>query len=288
MQPPMPSLTAKWHNQSYPGIDPKQPELSAAGKTVVITGAGSGIGRATALSFASAGANRIILIGRDEIKLKETQEALPRNLETSFHAASVTDENAITLVATETGSWDVLVLAAGYLADQVPLKDTPVNEWWQSFETNVKGTMIPAKAFLPTATSGAAIIGLTTAIPFPAAVGKGLSAYITSKFAVARILEYVAAENPSVFTAALNPGTIHTAMLDKLGADPAGQAFDSVDLPADFMVWLTSKEASFLRGRVVFANWDVEELKLRAQEIQNGLMLTTGVLGWPFSPSNSQ
>ncbi|RDW63143.1 SDR family NAD(P)-dependent oxidoreductase [Aspergillus mulundensis] len=288
MQPPMPSMTAKWHNQSYPGIDPKRPELSAAGKTVIITGAGSGIGRATALSFASAGAARIVLIGRDESKLKQTQEALPRHLQTSIHAASVTDEDAITGVATEVGSWDVLVLAAGYLADQMPLKDTAVDEWWQSFETNVKGTMIPAKAFLPTAASGAAIIGLTTAIPFPAAVGKGLSGYITSKLAVARILEYIAAENPGVFTAALNPGTVHTAMFDKLGADPGQQAFDSVDLPADFMVWLTSKEASFLSGRVVFANWDVEELKARAQEIQDGLMLTTGVLGWPFSPSDSQ
>ncbi|KAL4901636.1 hypothetical protein BDW74DRAFT_159849 [Aspergillus multicolor] len=72
-----------------------------------------------------------------------------------------------------------------------------------------------------------AIIGLTAAMPFPAADGAGLSAYITSKPAVTRLLEDIAVENPSVFTAALNPGTVHTAMFDQLRADPAKQAFDS-------------------------------------------------------------
>lgn len=55
-------------------------------------------------------------------------------------------------------------------------------------------------------------------------------------------------------------------------------------LPADFMVWLASPEASFLNGKLVWANWDVEELKAKATEISsNPSFMTTGSLGWPYA-----
>lgn len=43
MAPPLPSFTSTWHNDTYPAISPTRPELSAAGKTVIITGAVSGL-----------------------------------------------------------------------------------------------------------------------------------------------------------------------------------------------------------------------------------------------------
>lgn len=55
-----------------------------------------------------------------------------------------------------------------------------------------------------------------------------------------------------------------------------------VQLPAHFLVWLASPEATFLKGRLVWANWDVEELKSQAEEIQSGLQMTAGVIGWPY------
>lgn len=60
--------------------------------------------------------------------------------------------------------------------------------------------------------------------------------------------------------------------------------FVLVELPANFMVWLTSPEASFLNGRYVYANWDVNELRARAEDIQSGILLTPGINGWPFAP----
>lgn len=48
------------------------------------------------------------------------------------------------------------------------------------------------------------------------------------------------------------------------------------------MVWLASPEAAFLKGRLVWANWDVDELKSQAQEIQSGQQMTSGVIGWPY------
>jgi hypothetical protein len=56
----------------------------------------------------------------------------------------------------------------------------------------------------------------------------------------------------------------------------------TVSLPANFAVWLASPEARFLTGKMVWAHWDVDEMKARADEIKGGLMLTTNVIGWPF------
>jgi shikimate 5-dehydrogenase len=57
-----PPLTATWHHDTYPTIDPmSRPELSMRGETAVISGDGSGIGRALAQSFAEAGASTIAI-----------------------------------------------------------------------------------------------------------------------------------------------------------------------------------------------------------------------------------
>ena len=52
-----------------------------------------------------------------------------------------------------------------------------------------------------------------------------------------------------------------------------------VDLPAHSIVWLASPEARFLKGKTVWANWDVDELKARKEEIEAGSMLTTTMEG---------
>lgn len=54
-----------------------------------------------------------------------------------------------------------------------------------------------------------------------------------------------------------------------------------VSLPADFLVWAASDEAAFLRGRFVFAAWDVDELKARKDEIASGQELTLALGGFP-------
>jgi hypothetical protein len=55
----------------------------------------------------------------------------------------------------------------------------------------------------------------------------------------------------------------------------------TVKLPADFMVWAASPEAKFLNGKLVWANWDVDELVARKEEISSGSALTIGLNGWP-------
>jgi hypothetical protein len=52
-----------------------------------------------------------------------------------------------------------------------------------------------------------------------------------------------------------------------------------VELPAHFCVWLASAEAKFLKGKFVWANWDVPELLQRAEEIRDSRLLTVGLAG---------
>ena len=57
---------------------------------------------------------------------------------------------------------------------------------------------------------------------------------------------------------------------------------DLVSLPASFNVWLASPEARFLKGKFLWANWDVDELKARAKELETSTQLSIGLVGWPF------
>jgi hypothetical protein len=57
---------------------------------------------------------------------------------------------------------------------------------------------------------------------------------------------------------------------------------DLVSLPASFNVWLASPEAKFLKGRFLWTNWDVDELKAQAKEIEAGTKFQIGLVGFPF------
>lgn len=56
----------------------------------------------------------------------------------------------------------------------------------------------------------------------------------------------------------------------------------SVSLSAHFILWLASREARFLKGKYVCAQWDVEELKAKAKEIETTSILEVNIHGWPY------
>ncbi|MCJ1419677.1 hypothetical protein MMC32_006033 [Xylographa parallela] len=290
MKAPFPSFTAEWHKDTYVTIDPQRPELSAKGKSVIVTGAGSGIGRATVKAFAMAGASRFALLGRTVATLEETK----RLIEVEYPAAhctaypvDVADETAVHKAAVDIGTWDVLVLNAGKALTPTPIGETNVLDWWNIMETNLKGAVVAVHAFLPTRSSAASIIGINAGminLPATQYPATGSSAYVTSKIAQVKLLEHVAAENPDVFVVSVHPGVINTAIVDHSGLETKGFLFDDVNLPAHFNVWVTSPEAKFLRGKFVWANWSVPELMTRAKEIEETPVLTSNILGWPFQP----
>src|ERR1700759_240433 len=98
MQPPFPAPVTEWHNDTYEAINPKRPELSQAGKTIVITGAGQGIGREIVDAFAQAGAGTIHILGRTKQTLEETKALVEKNHSKPtdiVHVADIVDAPAI-------------------------------------------------------------------------------------------------------------------------------------------------------------------------------------------------
>jgi NAD(P)-dependent dehydrogenase (short-subunit alcohol dehydrogenase family) len=93
-----------------------------------------------------------------------------------------------------------------------------------------------------------------------------LSAYGISKLAVLQLMTYVAVENPNVVAVALHPGIVATDMLLEMFKP---FAHDTPALVGGAAVWLASfmESRDFLSGRYVAANWDVEDLVKRKEEI---------------------
>ncbi|KAL7910431.1 cellulase signal transduction associated dehydrogenase [Trichoderma velutinum] len=282
MAPPPLSYTKVLHKETYKHIDPRLPGLSTKDKVVLITGASGGIGRATALSFAASGPKALILLGRRSDALTETADLVRSShgsLPVQTHEVDLCDapivRQVFQQVATEFGSIDILIHAAGVLAPVVPLVDADPATFLDGYKTTVVGTLAVAQAFVLVnkkvdGPKYLTFINLTTAgiffPPFP-----GMGAYVSSKMAAVRLLECFAAENKQVRLHNVHPGFLDTAMSTQLAkTTKLPFEFDDISLPSDFLVWIASPEADFLDGKLVFAAWDVEELKSRKKEIIGG------------------
>ncbi|KAI0424542.1 cellulase signal transduction associated dehydrogenase [Xylaria sp. FL1042] len=279
MAAPQPSYTKVTHSATYAAIDPKQPSLTTAGKVVVITGASGGIGRGASASFAASTPRALILLGRRSDALNETAASVRgafKELVVQTHQVDLCDTSGLRgvmdSVATEFGGIDILVHCAGVLAPVVPLLNADPATFLDGYKTTVVGTLNVAQAVVLANKNSREItfINLTTAgILFPPFNGMG--AYVSSKMAAVKLLQAFAAENPHVRLHNVHPGFLDTAMSTELGkTTKLPFSFDDMSLPVDFLVWIASPEAKFLHGKLVFAAWDVEELKSRRKEIVGG------------------
>ena len=224
-----PSPTKIWHNTSYSDISPSNPSIAPniKGKSVVISGGGHGIGSTTAEAFAAAGAAQIHLLGRQEAKLKSTQESITSRHPSSkvhTHICDVTNHGDTARTAASAGPWDILVLNAGYLETPAKLVDSEPNEWWRAFTVNVQGLYNLTQAFLPKRNEGAVVVNTNAALcHMPPAFCATYSAYVGSKMAAAKIVEVLAAENEDVHFVNMHPGVIETPMSAKMGIVDSGK-----------------------------------------------------------------
>ncbi|KAK8131818.1 short chain dehydrogenase [Apiospora sp. TS-2023a] len=289
MQPPYPSLTSTWHNDVYPAIEYTNPGLRHEGQTVVITGAGSGIAQEAAEAWASAGVRRLVLVGRHEDRLQQTAAPLSKRhpeVQVDVIVGDVTQETSLGKLVGSLESWDVLVQGAGYINDPATAAKCDMDDYWKAYEVNVKGFVVLVKALLPKAAPGASVVALVGgSIVFPTSMLVGCSGYLVSKMALAKTVEFMSHENPEVAFYAVHPGMVDTDVFRRSGATPDMMAMDSPKLFAGFSLWLTLPEAKFLNGRFVWANWDIEELKLKKEEITSSTNLTFNMAGFPFTSS---
>ena len=213
-----PSFTKTWHNNTYPPISPTNPRLSAAGKTVVITGGGAGVGRSISQAFAAAGAATVVITGRTEkalLKAKEEIEATHQQTKVQTYAADITDESGMNAAFASVGSKiDVLVHNAGYLPDVEPIATSTLAEWWRGFEINVKGSYIVSKAFLKHAAENAVVVNMTTGVAHLLAM-LDYSSYAASKMGALKFFEGLQAEHPALRVVNVHPGVITSAMSRK-------------------------------------------------------------------------
>jgi NAD(P)-dependent dehydrogenase (short-subunit alcohol dehydrogenase family) len=272
------SFTPTYHHDSYPAIE----GLSAAGKVVFITGGGRGIGKEAALSFAKAGARAVIITGRSTASLEsakvELEKAYPKVPVRTF-AADVVDAAAVNAafkaVQKEFRQVDVLISNAGILPPAGPVLSEDPIESWKGFEVNIGGTINVVRAFLEVAPKeGAVLINVSTAVAhlyFP-----GGQAYGASKAAVITWLDYIRRERTGLRVINIHPGVIETDM----GVASGFKGQDTSALPANFQVWLTTPEADFLNGKMVWANWDKDELLAQKKDIIDNHKLEMALTGY--------
>ena len=306
------SFTRVFHTKPYASIVETNPSLSARGKTVFVTGAGKGIGAGIALSFARAGAKAIVITGRAEDALARSRTAIldagSAELEVQTFFADVLDgevvRHAFEAAHAEFGPIDVLVANAGYASPVARVVDADLGDYWRNFDVNVRSNLIVAQAFLQVAAPNASLINISSGAAH-LAYHAGFSGYVASKLAIWRVMDFVQLENPGVKVFNLQPGRVETDMSRKVnvpGRDDVGKlchtllnpnqgfgpfnsmrvitdTLTSLGLPSAFCVWLASGEADFLKGRMVWPNWDVDELKGRAEEIQERNSLTIELRG---------
>ena len=141
------SFVTPSRSDTYPFIDPKK--LNLSGRYVFISGASKGIGKALAISYAEAGAAGIALGARSGLSsLKEEVLEAAKNAKRKEPSVVTMSLDVTDLASTEAaakatesafGRLDILINNAGYLAPFTPMVKTDPNEWWKTWEVNVRG-----------------------------------------------------------------------------------------------------------------------------------------------------
>jgi NAD(P)-dependent dehydrogenase (short-subunit alcohol dehydrogenase family) len=234
---------------------------------VLITGALTGIGRATALAFAQEGARIVISGRRDEEGAALASELRAVGGEAEFIRADVRDEEEVRGLVDRTverfGRLDVAVNNAGTEGKPGPMTEQSAESYAATFDTNVLGTVLSMKHELRVMQSQGhgSIINLSSTMGHKAA--PGASIYTASKHAVEGLTKSAALEGAAfgVRVNAVAPGPIETGMLNRFTGDADRKASMIAGVPlkragapeevAKAIVYLTSDKASFITGQIV-------------------------------------
>jgi len=265
-------------------------------QVAIVTGAGRGLGRAIARALAQAGA-AVGVMARSEAQVAETVGTIGQAggvalavIADVSDAASV--ERAARQVEGALGPVDLLVNNAAIMGPLGPMWDAGADDWWRSFEVNLRGPYLCSRALLPgmIARHRGRIINLATSAATVAVAHMG--AYVVAKTALIRFTENLAAEllSSGVSVFAIDPGTVRTAMSQHLLESEAGKKwlpwfrklFDKGrDVPAEkaaqLVVQLASGSADALSGRFLGVADDLTKLLKRLEEVQRSGLYTLRV-----------
>ncbi|QFI55162.1 YciK family oxidoreductase [Aeromonas simiae] len=237
-----------------------------AGKVILVTGAGDGIGREAALTYAAHGAT-LILLGRSVAKLEATFDAIeaaggplpaivPLDL---MHAKAADYRGLADTFERQFGRLDGVLFNAGQLGTLCPFEQIKEHEWDEVMQVNVKSEFLMTQALLPLLRRTAKAQGEAVLLYTSSSVGrKGRAywgSYAVSKFAVEGMMEVLAdeLEHTGVRVNTINPGGTRTKM--RASAFPAENPM-SLKTPADLMplyLYLMGKDSRGQSGKTFVA-----------------------------------
>ncbi|MEW1638439.1 SDR family oxidoreductase [Streptomyces sp. NPDC093801] len=236
------------------------------GKTVLVTGAGSGIGRAIALAFAAEGA-RVVAAGRTAAPLEETVALIAAAGGTAAAVpADVTDSGRLAGLVRETvdrfGGLDVAVNNAGILRGTVPAADIAEEDWDAVLRTNVTGVWLAMKHEIAhmRENGGGAIVNVSSNLGAHTRIPNA-AAYVTSKAAVSALTRAAAldhvregirinAVSPGATAApmSLRPGETEADRVERIRHEnPLGRLAEAEEVAAA-VLYLASPQAGAVVG----------------------------------------
>ncbi|AQA19450.1 YciK family oxidoreductase [Halioglobus japonicus] len=228
------------------------------GRTILVTGAGDGIGRAASLAYAAHGAT-VILLGRTESKLDALYDQIeaagyPKPAIVPMDLLTVSEEQCMQLVAQladEFGHIDGLLHNASVLGERRPIESATYAAWQEVMQVNVNATFLLTRHLLPLlqAAPSASIVFTSSGV---GRTGRAFwGAYAVSKFATEGLMEVLAAEldeTSNIRVNCINPGATNTAM--RRSAYPAEHP-DTNPAPEDIMgayLYLMGKDSGEISG----------------------------------------
>ena len=237
---------------------------------VLVTGALSGIGRATAVAFAREKARLIVSGRREKEGEKLAGELRALGAEAEFVRADVRFEEDVQAliehVAARFGRLDIAVNSAGYEGNPSPIVEQTVDAYASVFDTNVLGTLLAVKhelRVMSTQGSGS-IVNVSSTMGIRGAAKNAI--YVASKHAVEGLTKSAALEAAAfgVRVNAVAPGPIQTDMLDRITGTEEGKLAMLATVPlkragtpeeiAEAIVFVASRKASFMTGEVLRVN----------------------------------
>lgn len=244
------------------------------GKVAMVTGAATGIGRETALFFAKAGADLIMMDTQEEAGIKSAREVEKCGVKVHLSLGSVAKpqdiQSCIEGGIRKLGRLDSCFNNAGIEGQQASTTDCTFENWDQVLDVNLKGVWMCMKYQIPELLKqgGGSIVNCSSIaglVGFP-----GIPAYVASKHGVIGLTKTAALEyaKSNIRVNAVSPGVIRTPMIERfthgeasvqnqlIKGEPVGRVGQPEEV-ASAVLWLCSNQSSFVTGHslVIDGGW---------------------------------